>query len=165
MFGMYLPFLVGMLVGISPSQGGEPAAILAQQDTSTAAREPEPQTPTGKFTTALEVKPILGMTKGNWAAVRLYEDQDLVYFTHLMAWRCGLWDIRYGINGAPAEQVMAMEPCNEEYQQPNVMVDIETYPPYLIFPANSVETIYVEITFDDGTSDFAQFNRGDILIP
>lgn len=130
-----------------------------------ATRAPEPQSPTGKYTTAIEVRPILGMTKSNWAAVRFYEGNDLVYFSHLFAWRCGLWEIRYGINGDPADTVMPMEPCNEDYQQPNVMIDVENFLPYVTLPGNSVETIYVEITFDDGTTDFAQFNRNEILIP
>jgi hypothetical protein len=174
MFELYLPFVLGLAVGIAPPDADTevaqaPVLELAPVDEGSGddmvSREPEAQVPTGKYTTALEVRPILGMTKSNWAAVRLYEDQDLLYFTHLMAWRCGLWDIRYGVNGAPADQVMPMEPCNEQFQQPNAMVDIENFLPYVVFPANSVESVYVEIIFDDGTTDFAQFNRNEILIP
>lgn len=97
--------------------------------------------------------------------MREFNGQDYIYFTHLMAWRCGLWDIRYGINGAPANNVVAMEPCNEEFAQPNVMVDLENFQPYVIYPLGAVESVYVEIVFDDGTSDFAQFDRADVRIP
>lgn len=113
----------------------------------------------------MEVRPILGMTKSNWVAVRLYEGQDLVYFTHLLSWRCGLWDIHYGINGAPATEAVALEPCHDDTSSPNAMTDMENYLPYIALPPESVDTIYVEITFDDGTTDFAQFSRAEVLIP
>lgn len=134
-------------------------------DMITSGREPEDQTPTGKYTTALEIKAILGMTKTSWVAVRLYEGNDLVYFSHLLAWRCGLWEIRYGLNGAPADTVFEMEPCNEQFATPNVMNDMENFPLYITLPPESVESVYIEIDYDDGTTDFVRANRGDVLIP
>ncbi len=177
MLDMFLPFVIGLAVGIAPPeqttniavnelpQVQEVPSLTEGSGDDIATREPEAQVPMGKYTTAVEVRPILGMTKSNWVAVRLFDGNDLVYFTHLMSWRCGLWEIRYGINGEPAENIMPMEPCNLEYQQPNSMIDGDNFPPYITLPGNSVETIYVEITFDDGTTDFAQFNRNEILIP
>lgn len=176
MFDLFLPFVLGLAIGIEPAQQDTPQTAEAAEatlpeidsgsgDDLTAAREPEDQTPTGQFTTAVEVRPILGMTKSNWVAVRNYEGRDLVYFSHLLSWRCGLWDIRYGVNGEPADNVFAMEPCNVDMAQPNVLADPINFPIYVEYPPESVETIYVEITFDDGTTDFAQFNRNEILIP
>lgn len=143
----------------------EEAAPVAEPAPVASAREPEPQVPTGKYTTAVEIRPIVGMTKGNWASVRLYEGQDLLYFTSLLTWRCGLWEIRYGINGAPADQVLEMEPCHEDTGQPNAMTDPTTYPVWATFPGETIETVYIEIVFDDGTTDFARFDRNQILIP
>jgi hypothetical protein len=171
MFDLFLPYVIGLAIGIAPADPVDAPDIAALPAISEGSgddaslRDPEPQIPTGKFTTATEVKPILGMTKSNWVAVRAYEGQDLLYFSHLLAWRCGLWDIRFGINGAPADTVVAMEPCHTDTAQPNGLTDVITYSPYVALPLNSVETVYVEIVFDDATSDFAQFDRSEIVIP
>lgn len=170
MFDIFVPFLIGTAFGISPeTSASEPVSIVAVipegSNDDGGERIPEPQTPTGKYTTASEVKPILGMTKSNWVAVRNYEGQDLLYFTHLLSWRCGMWDIRYGVNGAPATEQVPMEPCYEDMATPNALVEILDYPPYITLPADTVQSVYIEITFDDGTVDFAQFDRSDIQIP
>ena len=178
MFDLFLPLIIGIGIGIEPPSRDMDEIAVAEPlveaitplsegsgDDLNASREPEPQIPTGKYTTAIEIRPILGMTKNNWIGVREYEGQDLIYFTHLMAWRCGLWDIRYGINGEPATNVVPMEPCNEDFAQPNVMVDIANYLPYVAYPLGSVESVYVEIVYDDGTADFGQFDRNEVRIP
>lgn len=174
MFELFLPFVIGIALGIEPvpdTNGTEVAEMVPElvieegSGDGLEGREPEPQVPTGKYTTALEVRPILAMTKSNWVAVRLYEGQDLVYFTHLLSWRCGLWDVRYGINGEPADTSLLMEPCNTEFATPNAMIDVATFLPYVALPPDSVQSIYIEITYDDGTTDFAQFNRNEVLIP
>lgn len=175
MLDLFLPYLLGLALGIEP-QMVEPGAGTTTEDLAAieidpgsgddlASREPEPQVPTGKFTTAVEVKPIVGMTRSNWVAVRLYEGQDLLYFTHLLSWRCGIWDIRYGLNGATADTVFPMEPCHEDSAQPNAMTDVETFLPYVALPPESIESVEVEITYDDGTTESARFDRGAVLIP
>lgn len=172
MFDLLLPYVIGLAIGIEPVVPNDApidVAIAIPIDEGSgddaSLREPEPQIPTGKYTTAVEVKPILGMTKSNWVAVRVYEGQDLLYFTHLLAWRCGLWDIRYGVNGGAADNVVAMEPCLEGTAQPNGLTDVINYPIYVTLPVDSVESVYVEIVFDDGTTDFGQFERLEIFIP
>lgn len=175
MLEFFLPYAIGVALEINPHDGTDMAdvasdtVVLPEMDGGSgdevADRMPEEQIPTGKFTTATEVRPILGMTKSNWVAVRDYEGQDLVYFTHLLSWRCGLWDIRYGLNGAPATQVFPMEPCHADTASPNAMTDVANFLPYETFPSGHVTSIYVEIVMDDGTTDFAQFDRNEVLIP
>lgn len=169
MFQLYIPFLIGIALGLPaperPDAMSPGSAIAAADPVAPVAREPEPQVATGKFTTAVEVKPIIGMTKPNWVAIRLYEGNDLVYFTHLLAWRCGLWEIRYSLNGDEALQTFPMEPCHEDTAQPNAMTDVANYLPYVSLPGESVDQVYVELVFDDGSTDFAVFSRQNVLMP
>ncbi len=115
------------------------------------------------FTTAAEVKPILDATRRNWVALREYGGKDLLYFTQLEAWRCGLSEIRYAVNGGP-EQPYQAEPCHTETGQPNAMT-LKGHLPFVEFPPGTVQSVVVRLIYDDGTTDQAEFRRGEILMP
>ncbi|KPQ20688.1 MAG: hypothetical protein HLUCCA24_01900 [Rhodobacteraceae bacterium HLUCCA24] len=138
--------------------------VLAQsplalaEDTLTA----EPQVPTGRFTTALEVRPILTATQANWVAVREFDGADLVYVTQILAWRCGLLRLRWGVNGE-GMQNWPLPPCEEASAQPNALPANAL--PYVRLPRGSVRTVEVEIVYDDLTEDGASFDRAAVLMP
>jgi len=116
------------------------------------------------FTTAAEVKPILTATKGQWIAIREFDGKDLVYFTNLLAWRCGLTQVAWGINGGAPETVMPMEPCHEGEAQPNAL-KMETVLPYAEAPLGSIASVSVAVTFDDGSVETAEYDRKSVLMP
>lgn len=122
----------------------------------------EAQDGSGKFTTATEVKAILPHTKASWIAVRAYEGRDLLYFTNLLAWRCGLHQIKYGVNGG-TKDVLNMEPCYENEGAPNAL-KIEDIQPYVVFPLQSVQSIELELLYDDMSTESAEFSRSDVQI-
>lgn len=123
----------------------------------------EPQTPSGKFTTATEVKPILEATKGNWVAVRDYDGKDWLYVTHLWGWRCGLKAMAISVNGETMQN-WPLPPCHEQYTTPNAVLEDDGLP-VLTFRQNSVQTITIQIVYDDLSMDVASFERGNVLIP
>ncbi|WP_298558117.1 hypothetical protein [uncultured Aliiroseovarius sp.] len=114
------------------------------------------------FTTAAEVRPILNATQANWVAVREYNGQDLLYFTHLLAWRCGLEAIHFSVNGGEETQFDA-EPCYEDEPTPNGL-KVTDILPYQQFALQSVETVEVRIVYDDGAETIATFDRAQIQI-
>lgn len=115
------------------------------------------------FTTAAEVKPILTATKPNWIAVREWGGQDLVYFTNLLSWRCGVVSVSYSVNGGD-QTLLPMEPCYEDTAQPNALL-METVQPYITLPLGSVDTVSVFVTYDDDTPDQAEYTRKSVLMP
>lgn len=168
MFEIFLPYLIGIALGVSPQnapQNNEMATIGEGSGDTVVDRTPEDQTPTGQFTTATEVRPILDATSGSWVAVRNYEGQDLVYFTQLLAWRCGIWDISYGINGSPTDNVFPMEPCHENTNSPNALTDVANFLPYITLAENSVQSLSVRITLDDGSVLTQSYDRPAIQMP
>ncbi|MBU2935402.1 MULTISPECIES: hypothetical protein [Pacificibacter] len=115
------------------------------------------------FTTAAEVKPILQATKANWIAVRLYEGRDLLYFTNLLAWRCGVSKIEYAVNGGDMVE-FAAEPCYVDEAQPNGL-KVEGLEAILVaFPPETVESVEVRVTYDDDTVENASYERAAIQI-
>ena len=148
------------------------ASASAQSDSDASAADSfdltglsaEDQTPLGKFTTATEVKPILEVTKGNWAAVREYDGQDLVYFTHILSWRCGLIAAKFSINGSPL-QGLQMPECHMKFQQPNALIDSEPLLSFRRYELGSVQSVRIDILLDDLSTASVTLLRGDILIP
>ncbi|HMO07608.1 MAG TPA: hypothetical protein PKD10_08165 [Paracoccaceae bacterium] len=131
------------------------AALLAGLAVPAAAQQ---------FTTAAEVRPILEMTTANWVAVREFDGQDLVYFTHLLAWRCGLTAVRFSINSTKSDHVWPMEPCYEGTASPNA-IKADQFLPYVALPLRSVDQIAVVLEMDDGTFLKATFDRAQVLMP
>lgn len=114
-----------------------------------------------QFTTAAEVKPILSATKANWVAVREYEGKDLLYFTHLLAWRCGLTSINYAVNGG-AEKQWQGEPCYDDEAQPNALKATDVLP-FVRLDLGSIQTVTVRLVYDDGSQDSANYQRAAIM--
>jgi len=115
-------------------------------------------------TSTAEVKPMLTMIKGMWVAVREYEGNDLLYFTMLESYRCGLDGVKYGVNSEVADQVWEQETCYIDEATPNA-IKSEDGLPYIVLPLGSVENVIVEITYDDGTTDSATYERAAIMTP
>lgn len=125
--------------------------------------EAEPQTPSGKFLTATETKPILTATKANWVAVRDYDGKDWLYTTHLWSWRCGLAAVAISVNDGPMQN-LPLPPCHTEFVTPNAILE-DDQPPYQTFAPGSVQSITVQLVYDDLSMDLARFERGSVLIP
>jgi Caspase domain len=101
-----------------------------------------------------EQRKILEMTAGSWLAFRQYNGL-LLYYTHLMSYRCAIRQVRIGIDSTIPDRVIAMPPCNEK--------DPMTIPgdaqPYLKVPP-ATGLVSVELTFRDGSvSEVKTFRR------
>ncbi|UWQ52713.1 hypothetical protein [Leisingera caerulea] len=140
----------------------ETAAVSAPAPAQTALAA-EPQQATGRFTTATEVKPILSATRANWIHVREFNGQDLLYVTHLWSWRCGLAQVRLGVNGA-APEIWPLPECHLDEGFPN-MIKEEDGMPYRSYPLGSIQQIAVEVTFDDLTVESLAFGRDGQPLP
>ncbi len=114
-----------------------------------------------QYTTAAEVRPILDATKSKWVSVREYDGKDLLYFTHLMAWRCGIDKIFFAVNGG-AETRWKGEACYDGEVQPNAIKATDVLP-FVTFPLGSVNSVTIRLEYDDGSSDSASYERGKIL--
>lgn len=105
-------------------------------------------------------KQLLPMTKANWIAFRNYDGRQLIYFTHLVVYRCGLAEARYSINSDALDQRFEMPPCDPE--RPN-HVPAEDYPPYLSLDPGTAETVAVQVVYSDGEeSEVLRFTPCDI---
>ncbi len=116
-----------------------------------------------QFTTAAEVRPILEATRASWVAIREYDGHDLLYFTHLMAWRCGLEAIYYRVNDGE-ENIWLGEECHEGTTQPNAILS-QNLLPFVSYPLNSIKNVSLRLVYDDGEQATATYSREAILMP
>ncbi|WP_245319866.1 caspase family protein [Bradyrhizobium sp. LMTR 3] len=97
---------------------------------------------------------ILDMTATSWLSFREYNGL-LVYYTHLMSYRCAIREVRVGIDSAVPDKVLKMPPCNT--RDPSVIP--HDAQPYLKL-APATKSVSVELTYRDGSvSEIKSFRR------
>jgi hypothetical protein len=97
---------------------------------------------------------ILDMTATSWLSFREFNGL-LVYYTHLMSYRCAIREVRVGIDSAVPDKVLKMPPCDPK--DPVAIPANAT--PYLKL-APSTQFVSVELTYRDGSvSEIKSFRR------
>ena len=97
---------------------------------------------------------ILDMTATSWLSFREFNGL-LVYYTHLMSYRCAIREVRVGIDSAVPDKVLKMPPCDP--RDPSAIP--HDAQPYLKL-APSTQTVSVELTYRDGSvSEIKSFRR------
>ena len=97
---------------------------------------------------------ILDMTATSWLSFREFNGL-LVYYTHLMSYRCAIREVRVGIDSAVPDKVLKMPPCDP--RDPSVIP--RDAQPYLKL-APSTQFVSVELTYRDGSvSEIKSFRR------
>ncbi|WP_225704434.1 caspase family protein [Bradyrhizobium cenepequi] len=97
---------------------------------------------------------ILDMTATSWLSFREFNGL-LVYYTHLMSYRCAIREVRVGIDSAVPDKVLKMPPCDP--RDPGVIP--HEAQPYLKL-APQTKSVSVELTYRDGSvSEIKTFRR------
>jgi hypothetical protein len=97
---------------------------------------------------------ILDMTATSWLSFREFNGL-LVYYTHLMSYRCAIREVRVGIDSAVPDKVLKMPPCDP--RDPSAIPHDSQ--PYLKL-APSTQFVSVELIYRDGSvSETKSFRR------
>jgi hypothetical protein len=97
---------------------------------------------------------ILDMTATSWLSFREFNGL-LVYYTHLMSYRCAIREVRVGIDSAVPDKVLKMPPC--DVRDPSAIPNDAQ--PYLKL-APTTRFVSVELTYRDGSvSETKSFRR------
>ncbi len=90
-------------------------------------------------------KQALMASKSNWVAFRNYNGRQLVYFTQLVAWKCGLKEIRFIINDDGEMESWPLTECN-----PDTPYDVSKDTLYVSLPLGTADIVSVQVVFNDG---------------
>jgi hypothetical protein len=97
---------------------------------------------------------ILDMTATSWLSFREFNGL-LVYYTHLMSYRCAIREVRVGIDSAVPDKVLKMPACDP--RDPSA-IPHDSQPYLKLAPATN--SISVELTYRDGSiSEIKSFRR------
>jgi hypothetical protein len=136
--------------------GDAPAATIQVRyiDTSGEMQGPFPITFDPEAALIRDQRKILDMTATSWLSFREFNGL-LVYYTHLMSYRCAIREVRVGIDSAVPDKVLKMPPCDPK--EPGAIP--HDAQPYLKL-APSTQFVSVELTYRDGSvSEIKSFRR------
>jgi hypothetical protein len=88
-----------------------------------------------------DYRKILDMTSTSWLSFREFNGL-LVYYSHLISYRCAIREVRIGIDTAVPNQVLKMPPC--DMRDPASSLLYQKLPP-------STQFMSVELTYRDGS--------------
>jgi hypothetical protein len=133
-----------------------PAAILQVRyvDTNGEVQGPFPIRFDPEAALIRDQRKILDMTATSWLSFREFNGL-LVYYTHLMSYRCAIREVRVGIDSTVPDQVLKMPACNPK--DPSVIP--RDAQPYLKL-APATKSVSVELVYRDGSvSEIKSFRR------
>ncbi|MGE0283572.1 MAG: methyl-accepting chemotaxis protein [Rhizobiaceae bacterium] len=100
-------------------------------------------------------KQILDQFWTSWIAFDASDNRGLVYFTHMLSYRCAIKEVHYSLNGATLDKKLEMPPCNEK--DPYAIPD--NFMPFFKV-GDDVKSMSVQITYADGSqSAVREFRR------
>jgi len=103
---------------------------------------------------------ILDLTKGSWAYFRDFNGRQLIYFTHLESYRCGIEKVSYSLDSDALDSEWKLQPCDPK--KPN---EITTDQPYVSLPLGTAQAITVQLIFKDGSkSSIVRINADNQLV-
>lgn len=125
------------------------------------------QTPPTDLTTPEGAAYIHATLGGAMLSFQNQGDNDLIYFTNLLAWRCGTASILYGLNDDPPTTLFPAEPCYREFREPNVLQHVGEpgFPFFLTVPKDSVQKITIRVLYEDGKMAEFVSERAKNLMP
>lgn len=92
-------------------------------------------------------------------------DTDLIYFTAILGWRCGMSELYYGLNDDPIVMQLPLEPCYRQMREPNAMPEIGTkYPFFIKVPTGSATRVRVRMIYEDGSTQTLESERARNLM-
>jgi hypothetical protein len=98
---------------------------------------------------------ILEMTSGNWLSFREFNGL-LVYYTHLVSYRCAIREVKIGINSTVPNQKLALPPCDP--RNPSAIPEKAKVHDKL--PQNT-QVMSIELTYRDGTTSEVKTFKAD----
>lgn len=93
-----------------------------------------------------QMKQILNMTQSSWVSFRDFNGNQLLYFTHLEMYTCGIKELRYSVNNDSLDKVYPLQTCD-----PKAPMSLTKEKPYLTFDLNTVKEVALQVTFIDDT--------------
>jgi uncharacterized caspase-like protein len=98
---------------------------------------------------------ILEMTAGSWMEFRDFNGSQLLYYTHLVSYRCAIRQVRISLDSTDPDKTIALPPCNEK----DPMEVPYGAPLYMKVPP-ATRSVSVKLTYRDGTeSEIKTFLR------
>lgn len=92
-------------------------------------------------------------------------EEDFIYFTNLIAWRCGVASMIYGVNDDRPTIPFPMEPCWRDLREPNTMkMEDPAFPFFLKVPTGSVQKVTIRILYENGSMAEFVVDRAKNLI-